>query len=71
MRDFVHWEYILFQECTAISSPILPRDRELSLEHAQRCRFLIMEQCCGPLAVEIVPGKHCDFIIYLAKRTRA
>jgi hypothetical protein len=27
-----------------------------SLEHAQRCSFLIMEQCSGPLAVEIVPG---------------
>jgi hypothetical protein len=22
-----------------------------------------------PLAVEIVPGKHCDFITYLTKRT--
>jgi hypothetical protein len=20
-----------------------------------------MEQCCGPLKVEIIPGKHCDF----------
>jgi hypothetical protein len=29
-----------------------------------------MEQSCGPLAVEIVPGKHCDFRIYLAKRAR-
>jgi hypothetical protein len=23
----------------------------------QRCSFLIMEQCCGPLAVEIFTGK--------------
>jgi hypothetical protein len=30
-----------------------------------------MEQCCGPLAVEIIPGKHCDFSTYLAKRVRA
>jgi hypothetical protein len=46
----------MFQETTAISAPILPRERELRLTHAQRCRFLIMEQCCGPLAVEIFPG---------------
>jgi hypothetical protein len=38
------------------------------LAHAQRCSFLIMEQCSGPLAVEIVSGKHCDFSTYLAKR---
>jgi hypothetical protein len=42
-----------------------------SLEHAQRCIFLIMEQRCGPLAVEIVPGKHCDFSTYIDKRARA
>jgi hypothetical protein len=30
-----------------------------------------MEQSCGPLAVEFVPGKHCDFSTYLAKRARA
>jgi hypothetical protein len=29
-----------------------------------------MEQSCGPLAVEIVPGKNCDFSNYLAKRAR-
>jgi hypothetical protein len=58
------------QENTAISSPILPRERELSLVLAQRCSFLIMEQCCGPLAVEIIQGKHCDFSIYLTKRAR-
>jgi hypothetical protein len=53
-----------------ISANILPRERELSLEHAQRRSFLIMEQSCGPLAVEIVPGNHCDFSTYLAKRAR-
>jgi hypothetical protein len=47
----------LFQESTAISAPILPRERELKLAHAQKCSFLIMEHCSGPLAVEIVPGK--------------
>jgi hypothetical protein len=56
---------------TAISALILPRERELSLEHAQRCSFLIMEQCVGPLSVEIFPGKHCDFSTYLEKRARA
>jgi hypothetical protein len=30
-----------------------------------------MEQCFGPLAVEIISGKNCDFSTYLAKRTRA
>jgi hypothetical protein len=30
---------------------ITKRERELSLEHAQRYNFLIIEQCCGPLAV--------------------
>jgi hypothetical protein len=49
----------------------MPRERELSLAHAQRCNFLIMEQCCDPLAVGIVPGKHCDISTYLAKRARA
>jgi hypothetical protein len=37
-----------------ISVTILPREREISLEHAQRCSFLIMEQMCGPLAIERV-----------------
>jgi hypothetical protein len=32
---------------------------------------MIMEQGCGPLAVEIIPGKHCDFSTYLAKRAKA
>jgi hypothetical protein len=59
------------QESTAISAPILPREREACLLHAQKCSFQIMEQCCGPLAVEIVQGKHCDFSNYLAKRARA
>jgi hypothetical protein len=30
-----------------------------------------MEQCSGSLAVEIIPGKHCDFSSYLAKRAGA
>jgi hypothetical protein len=30
-----------------------------------------MEQRCGPLSVEIVPIKYCDFNTYLAKRARA
>jgi hypothetical protein len=30
-----------------------------------------MEQCCGPLAVEFIPGKHCYFSTYLAKSARA
>jgi hypothetical protein len=56
---------------TAISAPNLPRERELSLGHAPRCSFLIMEQCFGPLALEMIPEKHCYFITYLAKSARA
>jgi hypothetical protein len=59
------------QESSAISAPILPRQREISLEHAQMCSFLIIEQGCGPLSLEIVPGRHCYFSKYLAKRARA
>jgi hypothetical protein len=58
-------------ESTAISSPVFPRERELSLEHMQRCSFLIMEQSCGPQAVEIITGNPCNFSIYLAKGVRA
>jgi hypothetical protein len=43
----------------------------LSLAHTQRCNLLNIKQSCGPLAVEIVPGEHCDFSTYLAKRARA
>jgi hypothetical protein len=39
---------------TAISAIILPRERELSVAHARRCSFLNMEECSGPLTVEIV-----------------
>jgi hypothetical protein len=34
------------------------------------CSFLIMEQRCCPLAVEMVPGKYCDFSAYVAKSAR-
>jgi hypothetical protein len=54
----------------AISAPILPGEREISLAHVQRCSFLIMEQCCGPLVVEMIPGEHYDFSTSLAKRAR-
>jgi hypothetical protein len=30
-----------------------------------------MEQCCGTISVEIIPGKHCDFSTYLERRARA
>jgi hypothetical protein len=60
----------IFQGNTEISAPILPREREISLAHAQRCSFLFMEQCCAHLAVEIIPGKNCDFSMYLTKRAR-
>jgi hypothetical protein len=53
-----------------ISAPILPRERELSLEHELRCNFMIIEHSCGPLALEIVTGKHCDFSNNLNKRAR-
>jgi Na+-transporting NADH:ubiquinone oxidoreductase subunit NqrC len=40
------------------------------MAHAQGFSFLIMEQCFGPLAVEIIPGNHIDFGTYLAKKVR-
>jgi hypothetical protein len=49
----------------------LPREREISLAHTPKCNFLIIEHSCSPLAVEIVPGKHYDFSIYLEKRAIA
>jgi hypothetical protein len=30
-----------------------------------------MEKNCGPLSLEIIPGKNCDFRTYLDKRARA
>jgi hypothetical protein len=59
-----------FQERTEFAVPILPRLLELYLKHAQECSFLIMEQSCGQLTVELVPEKHCDISTYLAKRQR-
>jgi hypothetical protein len=67
----VPWQQKCFQESTSISAIILTREREFSLEHAQRCSILIMEQSCGPLAVEIFPGMHLDFSTYLARSARA
>jgi hypothetical protein len=37
-------------------STYLEREREISLAHAQRCSFQIMEECCGPLVVEMIRG---------------
>jgi hypothetical protein len=45
--------------------------RHCSLLYVQRWSFLIMEQCCGPLAIGTIPEKHCDLSTYLAKRARA
>jgi hypothetical protein len=61
----------IFPGNTSISVHILPRDREISLAHAQRCSFLIMEESCDPLSVEFTTGKHYDFSNNLAKRARA
>jgi hypothetical protein len=52
---------------TAISAPVLPRERELTLEHAQRCNFLIMEQCFGPLTVEIFQDSTAISVIILPR----
>jgi hypothetical protein len=57
-----------FSGSSAISAPTLPKERELSLAHAQRCNFLIIKQSCRPLSVENIPGEHCDFSTYLTKR---
>jgi protein maelstrom len=36
----------------------LEATRHCSVSCVQRWSFRIMEQCCGPLAIEIIPGKH-------------
>jgi hypothetical protein len=51
-----------------ISAHILPREPELSLEHAQRCSFLIMEHSSGPMAVEMVPGNTAISTIILPRK---
>jgi hypothetical protein len=53
---------------TANSGIILPRERELSLALAQRCSFLIMEQCCGPLAVEMVRGNTAISVLIVPRK---
>jgi hypothetical protein len=58
------------RKITAIPELNLPRERELSLQLAQSFSFLFMEQSFGPLAVDNIPGKHCDFSTYLANRAR-
>jgi hypothetical protein len=45
--------------------------RSCGLSYVQRWSFLIVEQCCGSLAIEKIPGEHCDLSTYLAKRARA
>jgi hypothetical protein len=55
------------QENTEILAPILPKGRELSLEHAQKCIFLIMEQSCGPVAVEIFQESSVNSALILQK----
>jgi hypothetical protein len=35
--------------------------RKCSLSYVYRWSFRIKEECCGFLAIEIIPGKHCDF----------
>jgi protein maelstrom len=42
--------------------------RNCSLSYVHRWSFRIMEECCGVLEIEIIPGKHCDFDTYLIKR---
>jgi hypothetical protein len=57
----------MFQESTAISATNLAKERELSLAHAQRCNFLIIEQCCGPLEVEMVGGNTAISALIMAR----
>jgi protein maelstrom len=45
--------------------------RFCSLWHVQTWSFHIMDECCGPLEIEIFPGKHRAFSAYLTKRARA
>jgi hypothetical protein len=42
--------------------------RHCSLSYIKKWSFLIMHQCCGALAVEMISRRHCDISTYLAKR---
>jgi hypothetical protein len=44
--------------------------RHCSLSYVQRWSFLIMEQCCVPLAVDVIPGKHCAQTSHLGNEAR-
>jgi hypothetical protein len=57
----------IVQENTAISGFMLPKEREISLAHSQRCSSLIMEHSSGPLSVEN-SRKALRFQDYLSKR---
>jgi hypothetical protein len=54
----VHLPVEIIPGNTAISAPILPRERELNLGHAQWCNFQIIEESSCNLAVEKFHGKH-------------
>jgi hypothetical protein len=45
--------------------------RYCSLWHVLSWSFLITDECCGPLVIEIVPGKHRDFSTHLTRRAGA
>jgi hypothetical protein len=45
---------IIGKHCDFITY-LAKRERELRLAHSQKYTFLIMEQCCGPLAVLMIP----------------
>jgi hypothetical protein len=53
-----------------ILAPILLRERKAQCGVGAEVQFPDYEQCCGPLAVEMVPRKHCDFSTYITKRAR-
>jgi hypothetical protein len=64
-------QYKFFQEKHCDFSTYLAKRARAQSGTCAEVQFSDYEECCGPLAVEIVPGKHCDFSNYLAKRARA
>jgi hypothetical protein len=41
------------------------QESESSVGASAEVHFLIMEQSCGPFAVEMIQGKHCNFSTYI------
>jgi protein maelstrom len=75
--DFLN-EHPLFNDALELTQGIscsfheeLEAWRHCSLSYVQRWVFLLMEQCCGPLALDMIAGQHCALSCHLVYRPQA